>query len=85
MFKNSNALMSSIVTISWFIYTVYQNYPMQFTVLERHSTDAEFYIKKILTFQNLLFDLLLKHISIWMLNFHWKHWIFRLQNAELGK
>ena len=48
MFKNSNALMSSIVTISWFIYTVYQNCPMQFTVLERHSSDAEFYIKKIL-------------------------------------
>lgn len=46
MFKNSNVVMSSIVIISWFIYTVYQNYPIQFTVLERHSTDAEFYILK---------------------------------------
>lgn len=46
MSKNSNAVMSSIVTISWFIYTVYQNYPIQFTVLERYSTEAKFYIKK---------------------------------------
>lgn len=50
-----------------------------------YKLQMKFYIKKkILTFQN-LFDLLLKHISIRMLNFHWKHWIFRLQNAELEK
>ena len=46
MFKNRNVVMSSIVSISWLIYAVYQNYPIQFTVLERHSTDAESYIVK---------------------------------------
>lgn len=34
MSKNSNAVMSSIVAISWFIYTA-SNYPIQFTVLEK--------------------------------------------------